>query len=199
VQRASRKNACRSRERHDTALKDASAWNAPLACDVLRREGDPTVTKWEQQLERVRRYRDRVERLYGGEVLNRPNEELLDDVHAFFQNCYHLKDWLKNDSSYTKHASQEIEDFVTNTPELALCADICNALKHLILQRARSGQAHTFQPTELIIDLEDSLDAPAEPAQTRIAIRAFIEHGDFIHDVRDLARTMVSRWETFVS
>jgi hypothetical protein len=113
------------------------------------------VAKWEQQLERVRRYRDRIERLYAGEVLNRPNEELLDDVHAFFQSCYHLKDWLKNDASYAKHTGQEIEDFVSNTPEIALCADICNALKHLQLQKLRSGHTHSFQPTELIIDLED--------------------------------------------
>lgn len=156
------------------------------------------MKKWEQQLERVRRYKDRVERLYAGEVLRRPNEELLDDVHAFFQSCYHLKDWLQNDPAFTKHTRQQIEAFVSNTPEIALCADVCNALKHLQLQRLRSGIAPTFEPTELIVDLEDSLGETDTSPAPRIAIRAFIEHGGTIHDVLDLARTMVARWEAFI-
>jgi hypothetical protein len=62
----------------------------------------------------------------------------LDRAKDFFNQCYHLKDWLKKDSRI-KHP-QEIEDMITNSKALSLAADICNSFKHAGLEKPpRSG------------------------------------------------------------
>ncbi|MGD9721473.1 MAG: hypothetical protein AB7O59_09710 [Pirellulales bacterium] len=74
---------------------------------------------YEEQLERVRRYHARVAQIDGGFEATLPSENYVDDMYAFFQNCYHLKDWLKKDPAFTARpnkSAQDIEDVVTNTP-----------------------------------------------------------------------------------
>ncbi|MEX2644957.1 MAG: hypothetical protein WD249_01720 [Gaiellaceae bacterium] len=61
---------------------------------------------------------------------------LADEVYAFFQNCYHLKDWLLNDPA-SASAAADVEKFISRTPSLALCADLANGSKHLTLTRSR--------------------------------------------------------------
>lgn len=81
-----------------------------------------------QQFERVRRWYGRFKNHCDGKPVEMPcrvDPDYMDDIHAFFQNCYHLKDWLKNDPEFTKWTNQEIEDFVTSTP-LA-----CDLRRHL--------------------------------------------------------------------
>jgi hypothetical protein len=55
---------------------------------------------------------------------------------AFFQNCYHLKDWLWNDPASRPHMG-DIEQFIDNSPNMCLCADLCNGSKHLRLKSLR--------------------------------------------------------------
>src|SRR5437016_3705170 len=87
------------------------------------------LMRYQDQLERVRRYHKRFADLDSGIADWIPTDNYIDDMYAFFQNCYHLKDWLKKDPAF--NAPEDIEKFVTKTPCLALCADICNATKHL--------------------------------------------------------------------
>jgi hypothetical protein len=49
---------------------------------------------------------------------------------AFFQNCYHLRDWLLCENAMPQH---EIEQLFKNNAELRICGDLCNATKHLAL------------------------------------------------------------------
>ncbi len=49
------------------------------------------------QLHRVKRYLQRFEEIGSGKAHNQSTPDYDDDVYAFFQNCYHLKDWIKND------------------------------------------------------------------------------------------------------
>jgi hypothetical protein len=74
-----------------------------------------------------------------------------DDVVAFFQACYHLKDWLKKDpASHDKAA--DVEKFVEQTDCLQLAADVSNRSKH--------GLA----------DLNPRLDKNAQPRTHRMVI-----------------------------
>jgi len=98
------------------------------------------MTLYADQLDRVRRYYGRFKQINDGIEMTEPSENYVDDVYAFFQNCHHLKDWLKNDSEFTNYTNRQIEDHVTNTPALAVCADLCNGRKHLCLNKGpRSG------------------------------------------------------------
>ena len=54
-----------------------------------------------------------------------------DPVYTFFEHCYHLKDWIKEDNTAQKLGVDKfVEDFINNNNCLRVCADLCNASKH---------------------------------------------------------------------
>ncbi len=85
------------------------------------------------QLERVRRFLNRIHQQ------DRSPIEYGDDIWSFFQNCWHLKDWVKNDPSVLSNVSQSIERLVAASPSLMICADLANGTKHLKLKDPRVG------------------------------------------------------------
>lgn len=150
------------------------------------------MAKYREQLDRVRRYFNRIERINNSGEFDRPVEDLLDDVHGFFQNCYHLKDWLKNDPAFTMHTGPQIEQYIKNTPELAICADICNSTKHLILTRTpRSGAVPTMGKKQITIDITDTVSFSGEPVKEvpqRISMKVEIDHNGVTLDAFDVAK-----------
>ena len=82
------------------------------------------------QWSRVLRWYNRLSKIYSGIPHGRDSYYNKDEIHAFFESCYHLKDWLKNDGkSYLfftglkKNVSESMQ----------ICRDICNGDKHLVL------------------------------------------------------------------
>lgn len=66
-----------------------------------------------------------------------------DALFHFFQDGYHLKDWLINDESACI-TRDEAEQAVSESELLSICADLCNGTKHRALTRtARTGDAST--------------------------------------------------------
>jgi len=82
-----------------------------------------------QQFQRVERALKKIEN-----NKNRNRVEYEDDVWSFFQNAWHLKDWIKNDIDNPSGLKGGIEDIVKNEEELKVCADLANRSKHLILK-----------------------------------------------------------------
>lgn len=74
------------------------------------------------------------------------SDNYVDEIYAFFQNCYHLKDWIKNDASLPDAIRRGVEGFINSEQSLRLCADVCNGLKHLELnpERVRSHENPKF-------------------------------------------------------
>ncbi len=64
------------------------------------------------------------------------------ELHSFYVDCYHLKDYLKNEAATTGVSKQQVEDAITADPALALLADLANLDKHAVLTR-RLRSAHT--------------------------------------------------------
>ena len=56
------------------------------------------MERYREQLARTRRYYERFKKLNDGKAQEPSSEANMDDIYAFFQNCYHLKDWLKQRS-----------------------------------------------------------------------------------------------------
>ncbi len=79
---------------------------------------------WKGQYKRIIRWSNRL----NISIQNGDSDEIFDFTYAFFQSCYHLRDWLVADGVATK---QEMNDFIESNIELQLCRDICNATKHL--------------------------------------------------------------------
>ena len=160
------------------------------------------MPRYLEQLDRLRRYFGRFQRVNDGGEFDRPVEDLLDDIHGFFQNCYHVKDWLKNDPAFTKYTGQQIEQYVTSTPELAICVDICNSTKHLHLTSPpRSGALPALARKHITIDITDVISTGPEPAEEvpqKISMKVEIEHNGAILDAFDVATKALRAWESFV-
>jgi hypothetical protein len=88
------------------------------------------MTESLKQWERVKRALLRIEN-----NKNRQMDEYEDDVWNFFQNCWHLKDWIKNDTAIDSVHREPVECDVKKVDELVICADLCNRSKHLKLTR----------------------------------------------------------------
>lgn len=79
---------------------------------------------WQGQYRRMLRWQKRaLVSMQGND-----GDEIYDFIYAFFQNSYHLRDWLVSDDVATK---EEMKDLFSQYIELQFCRDICNATKHL--------------------------------------------------------------------
>lgn len=153
------------------------------------------MAKYEEQLARVKRYYERFKRLNDGKATEELSEADVDDVYAFFQNCYHLKDWLKNDPAYKSHTPQQIEGHVNSTPDLCICADICNGSKHLSLNRLRSGSEPVFGSR---IESACEVIVPGRVVKRTFAMFIVVEHQGTRRDAFELATAALHSWETFI-
>src|SRR4030088_2954341 len=52
------------------------------------------ATSWSDQRNRIGRWHKRLSALGRGVPTGMSKEEALDDLFAFFMNCYHLRDWV---------------------------------------------------------------------------------------------------------
>ena len=72
--------------------------------------------------------------------MNRPYEssvEYDDDLQHYFQDCWHLKDWIKNDP--TSGVGAQVESEVSAHRSLRIVADLANGSKHLTRHTHREG------------------------------------------------------------
>ncbi len=60
-----------------------------------------------------------------------------DELQHFFQDCWHLKDWIKNDVAL--HLNDVIEAEVDAHKSLRIAADLANGCKHLARKTNREG------------------------------------------------------------
>ena len=64
-----------------------------------------------EQLERAGRWYQRVKEIADGRDHSVSTDFYEDEIHAFFINCYHVKDWIKNYPT-VKCSSKDVEDYV---------------------------------------------------------------------------------------
>lgn len=110
------------------------------------------MAKYVEQLRRVERWYERFSKINAGQPHERDTEFLRDDVYALFQNCYHLKDWIIQDLFENKKTV--VERFINDNIYMSVCADVCNGLKHLKLDREpRSGAIPEFTSAHYGLDI----------------------------------------------
>ena len=99
---------------------------------------------FQEQFDRTVRWYERLQDLNAGRTHTMASDNYQDDIYAFFLNCYHLKDWIRRDPSVAPATKGLVESYITSTPMLALCADLCNALKHFTLTQhmSHAGGGH---------------------------------------------------------
>ena len=102
---------------------------------------------WREQYDRMRRWYARLD------VFAPVDEHRVDDFYAFFVCCFHLRDWLMQDSGLEKSFGPAAKAFVNDNFWLRICADIANGSKHLRLdKRVRIDPAARVEKTTLKFD-----------------------------------------------
>lgn len=80
-----------------------------------------TGSGYRAQLDRTRRFMDRVQSLEP-----RRDIDYQDDVWAFFQNCWHIKDWLEADHRVPQTIRQSVISAAHRSRVLQVCRDMAN-------------------------------------------------------------------------
>lgn len=111
------------------------------------------------QFYRTERWLGRLKAIYGGDFQPIGNwDDPLDHVLAFFFNCHHVKDWLMTgpewqDEVAPKVKKMAVEQFISESEALSICADLCNGNKHFRLdKKPRSGNTPIFHSKHTKID-----------------------------------------------
>jgi len=95
-------------------------------------ETEKPVNQWMAQLYRVRRWYDHVLSLKNKSETEPLTAYDFDTLIAFFQNCYHLRDWLESSRPELRN---DIKKLFENSFEMRGCRDICHGFKHKALSK----------------------------------------------------------------
>lgn len=150
------------------------------------------ATKISEQHDRMKRWYAKFESTDRDREHNVTSENYVDEIYAFFMNCYHLKDWIKNDVQVDVAVRKQVEDYISGNRPLSLCADLCNSLKHLVLTKPpRSGEGPAFGKKKYALKLGTG------PA--RISLKYQVETARGPVDAFDLATECVAAWDRFMA
>jgi hypothetical protein len=86
---------------------------------------------WKAQFDRMLRTLSKVEQRNADPTVQ------LDDLYHFFQDCWHLKDWIKNDDTLSQATRDAIVKEAERTESLKFCAELAIESKHLVLKHPR--------------------------------------------------------------
>jgi len=143
-----------------------------------------------EQYRRMMRSYEKFAIIDRGRVYDPSPENYVDDVFAFFLNCYHLKDWIKNDRGAGLTAQTDVERFINSSYPLKLCADICNSHKHLRLTSPRSDESPRLTKTHY------SVRGGTPPT---ITVKYEIETSKGPMDAFALATQCIDEWQSFIN
>lgn len=149
------------------------------------------ATLYREQYDRMKRWYDRFVSLNQGRSHDVPSDNYLDEIYAFFMNCYHLKDWIKNDGTVAPIIQRTVEPYINSSRPLKLCADICNSLKHLSLTSSRSAENPAFGKKHFVLALGTG--------PTTINLKYEIDTTSGTIDAFQLATECVGAWDSFLT
>ena len=147
------------------------------------------MQSYREQFERLVRNYQRLAQINQGRQHDMHSENYRDEVYSYFLNCYHLKDWLINDSAFPANAA-EVEGYINTNPELQLCADICNAHKHLRLDKPRSAENPRVGGQKI--------DLKLGARETAIKVQFTIDTVSGPLDAFELATKCLELWKVFI-
>jgi len=131
-----------------------------------------------EQLNRARRFLRRIEKF------DRSQVDYEDDLWAFFQNCWHVKDWIKNDQKLSQDIRKAVEKDVAQRDGIMNCADLANRTKHLSLARGPRRNANHVGTDVTVI--------PGEETRLRYRISSDTVKN---RDALEIAREALNEWE----
>jgi hypothetical protein len=163
-----------------------------MASGILMR----TSNTYRDQLDRTRRWLAKIEK-----NTERAEEDYQDETWAFFQSCWHLKDWVKNDCSLPKDIREIVTDAAHASTLIQACQKLANGTKHLILTKQvmsnpklkgkRSGSG--------VVAAHSHIGTNITPGSATVISVVIDMGGGKTRDGLELARELVTEWERILT
>jgi len=147
---------------------------------------------WRAQYSRLCRWHQRVRALVRTEGKRTAPQDELDFIFAYFQTCFHLKEWLWKSGA----VSQAETDSLTNQHfEFKLCRDICNGTKHFKISEAKASVDFHFSIQRDI----DPFEHPTAPGYRESYTIIFDHEGSRLaYDLFGLELRCFEIWNAFL-
>jgi hypothetical protein len=177
----------------DRAVSDTDYFTAVDETTRLEQSSPAPDRGWMGQWQRVLRWFSRMEATAEGRYHDTETDHYEDEAYAFFDSCFHLKDWLKNDPAHPLPEDVDIESVVQASEPLRWCADIANASKHLF-----AGRYARVDPKAEIAHRHYDLSL-GNTSPTTVSARFVIRAAGDERDALELARECVQAWQDFLT
>lgn len=112
-----------------------------------------------------------------------------DATEDFFNQCHHLKDYLKKDPS---GAFKDVEDWIKATPCMRIAAVYCNSLKH-------AGPKNTPRSGNHIEKTNTHTKLTVTPRRATTSSAQSITIGGKTYDAPQLAAECVAAWDAYLA
>lgn len=148
----------------------------------------PSKDHWLMQWERLGRWHRRVSAIQRRSTQQPLRAEDYDDVIAFVQNCYHLRDWI---IASRPELREQMDDLFRSSFHLRACRDICNGFKHKNLHNASVDRAFSIHRTydyDSVVASREHYHVAFEDSNHEL--RAF--------DLFEFCAAAFQTWDTFI-
>jgi hypothetical protein len=132
-------------------------------------------------------------------------DEYVDALYHCFQDCWHLKDWIKHDDSAPtalKDAARRMEKAKVNeknwVESLMLCADVANGSKHFKLT-PRPPRLNAETQVAIMVKVRESIHDNAQGEATVAFRYSIVEPSGKDHDVLSVAQQALAEWEKLIT
>lgn len=139
------------------------------------------------QYKRLERWYRRLEEIYLGREHNKNPDYYQDILYAFFQNCFHFKDWLIESGVIS---NLTVNTFINSEDEMKICRDLCNGSKHLVINNP------SIDPNIKVNNKDISLLLSNEPPQIKIIYWIDVNGSNYL--AFDVATRCLVLWKNFL-
>lgn len=169
----------------------------------------PLSEGWPDQYDRMLRSKVRLAEAAGPSSIG--SDEARDRLYHFFQDAFHLRDWLLHDPTSAPVSGDltGANNHIKATPALALCHDVCIGIKHLALSRPATGDSSTAITNQSVsvtpstisvgVSIGGTPSRPRTPTPPATATHEWVITSDGrTCDAVDLADQVIAAWDDWL-
>ena len=164
-----------------------------------------SANNYQEQYDRMIRWFNKIQEINQRKrLVNAPVNEVMDEVTAFFQNCYYLKDWIEKDNvakaKLDRLGIKIDRDFINTDNDMKLLVDLCNGTKHMELDiNPRTGNLGRSGENPKFTAAQNFKVTIGEPGGTKTEVDwHIITDLGKQYSVIDLATRCIQKWENFI-
>jgi hypothetical protein len=149
------------------------------------------ISKSTEQYCRVLRWYQKLKAIDQGTEHDLPSEYYMDDVYAFFTNCFHLRDWMIHDSDLEiENKEKKLKLFIDGSEHMRICHDLCVGLKHLIITKPKVDSGTKVVKRRYELSLGEN--SPIFKA------KYFVTSNERFYDTFLIATECIKEWKNFI-